>query len=57
MKKREKMEMIKNVLSSIVIILFISVLFYAWLTTKPHGHYEPTETMQPDGSYYVWVED
>ena len=53
-KARQK-QIISNILC--VIIIFIALFLCAINYTKPQGHYEGTETIQPDGSYYIWVEE
>lgn len=43
-----------------VLIATLTILFVVLLilvNREPRGHYEGTETRQPDGSYYVWVAD
>lgn len=58
MKKRKKIrEVVENFLCGLIFALFIVILFYVWFTAEPSGHYEGTETMQPDGNYYVWIEE
>ena len=50
----------KQIISNILCVLFVVILFVLCAinyNTNPQGHYEGTETMQPDGNYYIWVEE
>lgn len=56
MKKRE--ELIETIIVTIIFAILIFVLFYVMsVSSQPKGHYEKCKTIQPDGSYYIWVED
>ena len=55
MKKRE--ELMETIIVTLIFAILIFVLFYVIVPSQPNGHYEGTETKQPDGSYYIWVED
>ena len=52
---------LKEFVEIVIITLFLSIplviLLTMWAVVEPAGHYEGTETIQPDGTYYVWVED
>lgn len=50
-KQKENILMITAML--IVIVLFT----IAYNKNQNGGYYAPTETMQADGSYYIWVEE
>lgn len=54
MKRKQKF---KDVLCALLLFLFFILIMILSLYTQPKGHYEGTETMQPDGNYYIWVED
>lgn len=47
--------MCRYALIATLTILFAMLLIL--VNREPRGHYEGTETRQPDGSYYVWVAD
>lgn len=49
-------EKIQNAISFVLIILALATLMVSYLTEEPKGYYVGTETMQPDGTYYIWVE-
>ena len=55
MKKRE--ELMQTIIVTLIFAILIFVLFYVIVPSQPNVHYEGTETKQPDGSYYIWVED
>lgn len=52
-----KKKTIKDIICSLILVIFLIFIFYLCVTQKPNGHYEGTATMQPDGNYYVWVEE
>ena len=41
----------------IIMISLIALLFCSWLNETQKGHYEKTNTIQPDGTHYIWVEE
>ena len=50
----------KQIISNILCVIFVIILFALCAInykTKPQGHYEEMEVMQPDGNYYIWVEE
>lgn len=53
----KKSEIIMEIMSVILLTLFIMGLFKLAFTGDNSGHYEATNTIQPDGSYYIYVED
>ena len=55
MAKREELR--ETIIAIIIFAILIFVLFYVIVPSQPNGHYEGTETKQPDGNYYIWVED
>ena len=45
---------------TVVIIIMSAIIvgiMFTWALEEPTGHYEGTENIQPDGTYYVWVEE
>ena len=50
----------KQIISKMLCLIFVIILFVLCVISykaNPQGHYEGTEIMQPDGNYYVWVEE
>ena len=41
----------------IIMISLIALLFCSWLSETQKGHYEKTNTIQPDGTHYIWIEE
>ena len=54
-------KLLKEFIEIVVITIFLSIplviLLTMWAVVEPAGHYEGTETIQPDGTYYIWVEE
>ena len=57
MEKRNIKYIIDEIISAILLIVFIFWMCIAFLTEESKGHYEKTKAMQPDGNYYIWVEE
>ena len=51
----------KEFTQTAIVVLMMSAIIvgiiFALALEEPTGHYEGTENIQPDGTYYVWVED
>lgn len=53
-KKHTRENLICIALAVCLLAIVVALFIKAFIT--PQGYYRPTETMQPDGSYYEWVE-
>lgn len=54
MNKKEKIE---DAILIIIVGIITAIMLCVWLSQEPNGYYKATETMQSDGSYYIWVEN
>lgn len=54
-RKKHTRENVVCVAMAICLLVVVIALFIKAFVT-PSGYYRPTDTMQPDGSYYEWVE-
>lgn len=52
MKKQKE-----NILMIVAMLIVIVLFTIAYNRNQNEGYYAPTETMQADGSYYIWVEE
>ena len=48
---------VTDAICGIIVVSLIVILFCAWLSETPNGHYEKTNIIQPDGTHYIWVEE
>lgn len=35
----------------------IIAIMFAWFVKEPTGYYKQTQMIQPNGTYYTWVEN
>lgn len=55
--KKQKENILENILMIVAMLIVIVLFTIAYNRNQNEGYYAPTETMQADGSYYIWVEE
>lgn len=50
-------EFVQTVLVIIIMSATILGIMFSWALEEPTGHYEGTYNIQPDGTYYTWIEE
>ena len=55
--KKQKENILEKILMIVAMLIVIVLFTIAYNRNQNGGYYAPTETMQADGSYYIWVEE